>query len=297
MLPNELVNIIGRRRFIAEVRTGTARQALGVVEALARGGITVFEIAIAIPGASEILHHFSNQSEILVGAGGVVDPQQVVEVAAAGGRFVIAPITAPDILHACQQHNLGGILGALSPTEIIMAHRAGSELIKVFPINAVGGSQYLRSILRQFVSLNLIVSGGITLETLPEYLALPVRVIALGSTLMPRALVERGDWGTLAAMAHRYVEYAAAWDAAMPAQGQGAASRPLIGDTTMVPASGNVSQPPMPIPQFPQTPYASSLPIPDPAIMSPFAMPQAEPPPLPDAPFRPWDSPGWRRGR
>ncbi|MBA3826401.1 MAG: 2-dehydro-3-deoxyphosphogluconate aldolase, partial [Ktedonobacterales bacterium] len=192
MLPSELLAIIGRRRFIAEIRTESAQQALGTVDALARGGIAAFEISMAIPGAAEILHHYAASSEILVGAGGVLDARGAEEAAHAGAKFVASPIMAPDLVAACTAAHVTPILGALTPTEIIAAQRAGAELVKVFPINALGGSQYTRALFRQFAALNLLVSGGISLENLADYLALPVRAISLGSTLMPRALVERG---------------------------------------------------------------------------------------------------------
>jgi 2-dehydro-3-deoxyphosphogluconate aldolase/(4S)-4-hydroxy-2-oxoglutarate aldolase len=148
MIPTELLTIIGRRHFMTEVRTETAKQALGVVEAQARGGIAVFEISVAIPGSSEILRHFASQSDILVGAGGVVTVEQAEEAAKAGARFIVSPIMSPALLYACNELHITCILGALTPTEIILAQQAGAEMVKVFPVNALGGSQYLRSLFR-----------------------------------------------------------------------------------------------------------------------------------------------------
>jgi 2-dehydro-3-deoxyphosphogluconate aldolase/(4S)-4-hydroxy-2-oxoglutarate aldolase len=269
MIPSELLTIIGRRHFIAEVRTETAQQALGTVEALARGGIAVFEISVAIPGSSEILHHFASQTEIIVGAGGVTETREAEEAAKAGARFIVAPIMSPELLTACQDLLVTCILGALTPTEILAAQRAGAGMVKVFPANALGGSHYLHSLFRQFTKLNLLASGGITLENLPEYLALPVRAIALGSTLMPRALVERGDWVSIAGIARRYVEYALAWEAATAGAPppQVAVGRPMMGDTTMMPLPhqmtaptppgyGPATLPPQPYPTLPPT-YAA----------------------------------------
>jgi len=286
MLPSELLTIIGRRHFIAEVRTETAKQALGVVESLARGGISVFEISVAIPGCEEILHHFSTSSEIMVGAGSVLDVRQATEVAKAGARFVVSPILATEILPVCAEYHIAPILGALTPTEIITAQRAGAELVKVFPISAMGGSNYLKSLFRHLTHLSIMVSGGITLENLPEYLALPIRSIALSSTLTPRAMIEQGDWAAMTMIARRFVEMARHWEANM---GQAPlrnvpTGQPLLPDTTMSPIQ----------PQFPPTPSIrpGSLPLPEPPTSLPQRPPSSPGLPLPTEPppFKPWDS-------
>ncbi len=257
MIPSELLSIIGRRHFIAEVRTETAKQALSVVEALARGGITIFEISTGIPGWDEIMRHFANNTEIVIGAGGVLDARQAAEAAGAGARFVATPIVAPEIVPACVERHVMPILGALTPTEIIMAQRAGAEMVKIVPVSALGGPQYIRSLYRHLAHLSIMVSGGVTIETLPDYLALPVRALALSSTLTPRALIEQGDWAALSQIARRFVEYATAWEnAAVNAPARVVATdRPLLPDTIMAPAP-HISTPPagMPLPQTPAPP-------------------------------------------
>lgn len=291
MIPSELLTVIGRRHFIAEVRTGTAKQALGAVEALARGGMSVFEISNAIPGATEILRHFVNSSDIIVGMGGVLDTRQVEEAVSAGARFVVSPITAPELVRFSAEHHITCILGALTPTEIITAQRAGAELVKVFPISAMGGSTYLRSLYRQFTHLSLMVAGGITMENLVDYLSLPVRAVTLGSTLIPRSLVERDDWGAITSIARRYVEFAQQWDAAggvaaIAAQQRpisGSSSRPMVPDTMMSPSA-------MPVQPSRSTPPAASQPR-HPQPSNPIEMPAITPQPPQSSPsFKPWDS-------
>lgn len=292
MIPSELLSIIGRRHFIAEIRTETAKQALSAVEALARGGIMIFEISLAIPGAEEILRHFAQSTEIIVGAGSVLDTRQCAEAAAAGARFIASPIMVPELVTVCAEHHVTPILGALTPTEIIAAQRAGAELVKVTPVSALGGSMYIRSLFRQFTYLSIMVSGGINIENMAEYLALPVRAMALGSTLTPRALVDRGDWTTMTTNARRIVEYAAALEAASgaPSPYVTQPGRPSLPDTVMAPA------PYISYPGVPPSP-AISQPSPFiPAISQPPLPPAVESfPPLTPAPpenpsFRPWDS-------
>ena len=209
MIPREMVSLMERRRLVAEVRTATAIQALGVVDALAAAGITSIEISLTIPGANEILSHVAARRDILVGVGAVLDPRQASEAISNGARFVSSPILAADLVPVCRDANVACILGALTPTEIIQAQRAGAEMVKLFPAEALGGPIYVRALLRQLTHVSLQVSGGFTAENMTEYLQLPVRTLALGSLLVPRVLYERGNWQAITNRARAFVEFAA----------------------------------------------------------------------------------------
>jgi 2-dehydro-3-deoxyphosphogluconate aldolase/(4S)-4-hydroxy-2-oxoglutarate aldolase len=209
VIPQEVVSMMERRRLIAEVRTATAIQALGVVDALAAAGITSIEISLTIPGANEILSHVATRRDILVGAGAVLDPRQASEAISHGARFIASPICAPELLPPCRDANVACVLGALTPTEIIQAQRAGAEMVKLFPVEALGGPMYVRALLRQLTHVSLQISGGFTVENMVEYLQLPVRTLALGSLLVPRVLYERGNWQAITNRGRAFVEFAA----------------------------------------------------------------------------------------
>jgi len=209
MIPRELVALLERRRLVAEVRTSTAIQALSVVDALAAGGVTTIEVSLTIPGAHEILGHLATRSDVLVGAGAVLDPHQAKDVISYGARFIASPILAPDLVAACRESNVACILGALTPSEIIAAQRAGADMVKLFPVEALGGPIYVRALFQQLTHINLQVAGGFTAEHLAEYLTLPVRTVAVGSLLVPRVLVERGNWQAITNRARAFVEFAA----------------------------------------------------------------------------------------
>ncbi len=209
VIPQEVVSMMERRRLVAEVRTATAIQALGVVDALAAAGITCIEISLTIPGANEILSHVATRRDILVGAGAVLDPRQASEAISHGARFIASPICAPELLPPCRDANVACVLGALTPTEIIQAQRAGAEMVKLFPVEALGGPIYVRALLRQLTHVSLQISGGFTVENMVEYLQLPVRTLALGSLLVPRVLYERGNWQAITNRGRAFVEFAA----------------------------------------------------------------------------------------
>lgn len=209
MIPGEMVAMMERRRLVAEIRTATAVQALGVVDALAAAGIAAMEISLTIPGAQEILTHLATRRDVLIGAGAVLDSHQASQAISCGARFVASPILVPELLPACSEAHVACILGALTPSEIIAAQRAGAEMVKVFPAEALGGPMYIRALLRQLTHLSLQVSGGFTAQNMGDYLALPVRTLALGSLLVPSVLVEHGNWQAITSRARAFVEFAA----------------------------------------------------------------------------------------
>lgn len=208
MIPREMVSMMERRRLVAEVRTDSAIQALGVVDALAQGGVAAIEVSLTIPGAQEILSHLAVRKDIMVGAGAVLDARQAMDAISHGARFIASPILAPELVAPCREANVACILGALTPSEIIAAQRAGAEMVKLFPAEALGGPMYVRALMRQLTHVSLQISGGFTAEHMIEYLALPVRTLGLGSLLVPRVLFERGNWQAITARARAFVEFA-----------------------------------------------------------------------------------------
>jgi 2-dehydro-3-deoxyphosphogluconate aldolase/(4S)-4-hydroxy-2-oxoglutarate aldolase len=211
MIPRELVSTMARKRLVAEVRTETAIQALGVVDALVEAGVQTIEVSLAIPGAQEILGHLAQRQDALIGAGAVVDAQQAREAIAFGARFIASPILNMELLHLCREANVACVPGALTPSEILAAQRSGAEMVKLFPAEAfgLGGPAYVRALFRQLTHLSLQVSGGVTAENFVEYLELPVRTFALGDLLVPPMLVDRGAWPAITSRAHAFVEFIA----------------------------------------------------------------------------------------
>jgi 2-dehydro-3-deoxyphosphogluconate aldolase/(4S)-4-hydroxy-2-oxoglutarate aldolase len=306
MIPREMISLIARRRLVAEVRTDTATQALSVVDALAAGGIGVFEIALTIPGASEILTHYATRTDIIVGVGAALEARQAVEALSSGARFVASPIFSPEIAQVCVEKGAACVLGALTPTEIIAAQRAGAEMVKLFPVEAIGGPAYVRSLLRQLTHISVQVSGGFAIEHLVEYFELPVRSIALGGLLAPPALVDRSAWQAITNRAAAFVQFASNPHA------YGAQFLALMGVTPkpaqpLVPPAdrGAANLPTMPVPPnaIPQVNRLDDAPalIRPPAAWqestsadAPAQAPAQAPASNPN--FRPWDSRPVRQG-
>lgn len=299
MIPGELISLIARRRLVAEVRTDTAMQALSVVDALAAGGIGVFEIALTIPGAAEILTHYATRTDIIVGVGAALEARQARDALASGARFVASPIFSPEVAQVCQEKGAACVLGALTPTEIISAQRAGAEMVKLFPVEAIGGPAYVRSLLRQLTHISVQVSGGFAVEHLVEYFQLPIRSIALGALLAPPTLVDRAAWQAITNRAAAFVQFANnphVYGAQFLAM-MGVAPKPQPAPQPVAApappenrAAANMPTMPVPPNALPPSQHLDDAPA---LIRPPAAWQESE---SADANFRPWDSRPVRQG-
>jgi len=287
MIPREVISLMSRRRIVAEVRTETAMQALSAVDALAAGGVSTIEVSLTIPGAQEILTHMATRQDVLVGAGAVLDGKQTRDAIAAGARFIASPVFNPELALICQEAGVACVLEALTPSEIIAAQRAGAEMVKLFPAEALGGPMYVRALLRQLTHMSLQISGGFSAEHMIEYLELPIRSLALGTLLVPRVLVERGHWQAITNRARAFVDYAAnphvyaAQFLAMMGIGSPQAASASAGN----PRIANI--PTMPVPPGMVDPTFADIPArsgADPAARSGFD------PAASSSGFKPWDS-------
>lgn len=307
MIPRELISIIARRRLVAEVRTDTATQALSVIDALSAGGISVFEVALTIPGATEILTHYATRTDIIVGVGAALEARQASDALSSGARFVASPIFSPEIAQVCQEKGAACVLGALTPTEIIAAQRAGAEMVKLFPVEAIGGPAYVRSLLRQLTHISVQVSGGFAVEHLVEYFTLPVRSIALGALLAPPTLVDRGAWQAITNRAAAFVQfvsnphaYGAQFLAMMgvtppqpPQQPQQPQQQPQIQPPPASRVAANLPTQPVPPNAIPQVARLDNAPA---LIRPPAAWQESQTGEVPAENFRPWDSRPVRQG-
>ncbi len=158
-------------RWIGVVREKTNEAGRRAAENLFQGGCPAIEITMTTPGAIELIRGFSGRGEPLVGAGTVLDAAQAAAAAAAGARFLIAPVAPAEVLEAGHAAGLPVVLAGLTPGELHAAHRAGSDLVKVFPVGPVGGPDYIRVVLGPLRDLPLVATGGIADEDIPAYFA------------------------------------------------------------------------------------------------------------------------------
>lgn len=197
---------------IPVVRATSAEEALAAVEAIRAGGIPIMEITLTVPGAVKIIADLTRRigDEALIGAGTVLDADSARACVDAGARFVVSPALDFDTIETCRVLDVPVFPGALTPSEIVAAWKAGADAVKVFPANAVGGASYLRSIKAPLPQIELIPTGGVSLKTVSELIAAGAFALGVGADLVDLAALRRGEAGAITAKARAYVEAVAA---------------------------------------------------------------------------------------
>ena len=186
---------LARTRILPVLQLEDAALAAPLARALVQGGVPVTEITLRTPAAlAAIARLRRTEPGLLVGAGTVVTATQVREAAGAGAQFVVSPGLDEAIVQAAQTAGLAVYPGAVTATELQAAQRLGLGVVKFFPAAQSGGP---------FPGLQLLPTGGITLENLAAYLRCPAVLACGGSFLAPADVLARGDWAAVIRLCHQ----------------------------------------------------------------------------------------------
>lgn len=162
------------------VRASSAGEACIAAEAVCEGGIPIVEITMTVPGAVELIRELvrSCGSEVLIGAGTVVNAEAARRCIEAGADFLVSPgLNLQTVAFAAQEGKLI-MAGALTPTEVMAAWEAGADFIKIFPCGQVGGAKYIKALRGPFPQIPFVPTGGVNLNTAAEFLE--AGAVALG---------------------------------------------------------------------------------------------------------------------
>jgi 2-dehydro-3-deoxyphosphogluconate aldolase/(4S)-4-hydroxy-2-oxoglutarate aldolase len=206
-----------RRQAIAErimeigilpvVRAASGAEAIAVGDALGDGGIRALEITMTVPGAVQVIAEAVARygDNVLIGAGTVLDGDQARACIDAGARFVVSPMVDVDTIAVCRRAEIPVLPGALTPTEIVQAWRAGADFVKVFPCTAVGGASYIRAVKAPLPDIPLVPTGGVTLDTVGAFFAAGASAVGVGGDLCDVQAIRGGRRDKLVAAARAYV--------------------------------------------------------------------------------------------
>jgi 2-dehydro-3-deoxyphosphogluconate aldolase/(4S)-4-hydroxy-2-oxoglutarate aldolase len=191
---------------VAVVRTPTFDLVQPVCEALVKGGVIALEITLTVPDALRALREVTASlgSRILLGAGTVLNSKQCADAIHAGAHYVISPVAKHEIIEAAHALNKPVMLGAYTPTEAQLAHEAGADFIKVFPADKLGPS-YIKSIRAPLPHLRIVPTGGVDLQTAPEFLKVGCAALGVGSSLITAEILKTRNWAELTRLAGEFV--------------------------------------------------------------------------------------------
>ena len=196
-------------KVIALIRADSSNSLVECARALAAGGLNAIELTMTTPGALEMTARVARElPNVLLGLGTVLDAETARAGIAAGAKFIVTPAVRPAVIAACKELNTPVLCGALTPTEALTASELGADVIKIFPAEFFGPS-YIKSLKAPFPKLEFLPTGGVTPETVGDFLKAGAFATAAGSALVSAAALKAGDWAAITARARQFVEAAA----------------------------------------------------------------------------------------
>ncbi len=206
------IEFILKNKLIIIIRGIATEKLIPLTEALYKGGIRLVEVTYDACGivsdekTSEqikmLAEYFKNR--MLIGAGTVLTAEQVELTAKAGGKFIISPDTNVEVIEKTNELGLVSIPGALTPSEITLAHRAGADFVKLFPVNALG-SEYIKAIKAPLSHIRMLAVGGVNPDNIFEYNNVGVCGFGVGSSIIDKKSIDADRFDVIAELAKKYL--------------------------------------------------------------------------------------------
>ena len=195
-MPNQVwLSQLKIHRAIAVIRAPKMVWGEKMALAVASGGMGLIEITWNCDRAPELISQLRSQlPNCMIGTGTLFNVQELQEAIACGAQFLFSPHTDPDMIKAAVAQNIPMIPGALTPTEIITAWNYGASCVKVFPVQAVGGTSYIKSLQGPLGHIPLIPTGGVMLENAKAFLEAGAVAVGLSGELFPKKWVLEENW-------------------------------------------------------------------------------------------------------
>lgn len=209
MAKSDILQRLKAQKVIALIRADNAANLVGCARALMAGGLGAIELTMTTPGAIELCAQVSRElPDCLLGLGTVLDAETAKRGIAAGAKFIVTPALRPEVIKVCNAADVPVLSGALTPTEAYSAHECGTNMIKIFPAEFFDPA-YIKSLKAPFPKLEFLPTGGVTPETVGDFLKAGAFATAAGSALVAPAALKSGDWAAITARAKQFVEAAA----------------------------------------------------------------------------------------
>ncbi len=190
------------------VRTPSPEDASRAAEAIIRSGIGIAEVTMTVPNAIRVMEQVVGKygEEVLLGAGTILDPETCRAAILAGAEFIVMPSLDVRVIETAHRYSKPCFPGALTPTEVVTAWQAGADMVKIFPCGPVGGSKYIKALKGPLPQIEFIPTGGVNLETTPEFIKAGASAVAVGSELMNLKALREGKLETITETARKFME-------------------------------------------------------------------------------------------
>lgn len=206
MEKHKVLEFIKREKLVPVIRTNSTDDARKAVEILSGCGIKVFEITMTVPDAVKLIGELKNSDDVLIGAGTILDKAQAAECVQAGAKFIVSPAFNRETVEFCVENEIAVMPGTLTPTEVLAAHNAGADCVKVFPCDALGGAKYLKTLKTLFPHIEMMPTGGVSCDTIADFFAAGAIAVGVGTDLVDVKAMREGNLQAVADKARKYLE-------------------------------------------------------------------------------------------
>jgi 2-dehydro-3-deoxyphosphogluconate aldolase/(4S)-4-hydroxy-2-oxoglutarate aldolase len=202
----EVRNQIEKIGILPSVRVSSQDLARFAAETVYSAGIPIVEITMTTPGAVELINDLANRfPDLAVGAGTILDDEMARRCVDAGARFLTSPGFIPEVVAYAKKVDVVVFPGALTPSEVIAAWKAGSDFVKIFPTGHIGGTQYLRALKVPLPQIPLIASGGVNQLNASDFILAGATAIGLGGELLPKEALHLRQVDRIHELANRFL--------------------------------------------------------------------------------------------
>jgi 2-dehydro-3-deoxyphosphogluconate aldolase/(4S)-4-hydroxy-2-oxoglutarate aldolase len=206
MKRDEVRATIQKIGILPSVRVASRDLASFAAETVYSSGIPIIEITMTTPGALEVIAELAaNHADLAVGAGTVLDEETARKCIDAGARFLTSPGFVPEVVAYARKMDVVALPGALTPTEVIAAWKAGADFVKIFPTGHLGGTQYVRALKVPFPQIPLIATGGVNQLNAVDFILAGATAIGVGGELLPKEALHFRQGDRIRELASRFL--------------------------------------------------------------------------------------------
>ena len=190
------------------VRAPSPEDAFRAAEVIIGGGIGIAEITMTVPNAIRVMERVAERygDKVLLGAGTILDSESCRAALLAGAEFIVTPSLDVRVIEMARRYSKPCFPGALTPTEVLTAWQAGADMVKIFPAGPVGGPKYIKALKGPFPQIDFIPTGGVNLETTPEFIKAGAAAVAVGGEMVDLKALREGKLEVITSNARRFLD-------------------------------------------------------------------------------------------
>lgn len=182
-----ILNELKANGIVAVVRGKSHDEAIGYMEACLKGGIKSLELTYTIPNVCELIKEYSSHKEALIGVGSVLNAKMASDAIEAGAKYVVSPGYSEEVNNVCKEMNILYLPGCMTVSEIMKAMDNGNKMIKLFP-GDVFGAKYVKAIKAPIPDVEIMPTGGVSVDNIEEWFENGVSCVGVGSSLIKGSL-------------------------------------------------------------------------------------------------------------